>query len=147
MTTRGVVWQGMVYVDLELLCVKLIRPFVEEKERIGLDFWACYDKSAEEGVYNPFIETTKKMVLAHLQRKKYLHIWSFEREVERVVRECLVSGYLGWEFAELFKGKTETELDEFTKSSLSENDVKREALNETSRLDAETGRWKMNVRK
>lgn len=85
MTTQDIGYQGMVHVDLGSPYMKLTRPFVEKKELIGLDFWAYFDKSAAEGVNNPFIEGIKAVVPKHLQGKKYPHIWTFERHVGRVM--------------------------------------------------------------
>ena len=134
---KDIGYQGMVHLDLDSPYMKLIRPFLEKKERLGLDFWGAVDKSAVEGVYGPFVEGLKKMIPEHWQKRKYPHIWTFDRQVERVVRECLMSEYLGWEMAELFEGKTEADLDELAKSFLFENCVKREGLNEALRRDAE----------
>jgi uncharacterized protein YifE (UPF0438 family) len=78
-------------------------------------------------VYDPF--GLKKMVPEHLQKKKYPHVWGFQRHVVRVVRETLMSEQLGWEFAELFEGKNEEELEELAESFAFENCVKRDSLN------------------
>lgn len=134
---KDIGYQGMVHVDLDSPYMKLIRPMVEKKEKLGADFWACFDKTAVEGVYKPFIEGLKSMIPEHLQTRKYPHHWTFDRQVERAVRECLVSEYLGWEFAELFDGKTEEELDVLAQSFLFENCVKREGLNAILSADAE----------
>jgi hypothetical protein len=69
------------------------------------------------------------MVPEHLQTKKDPFIWDFQKHVERVMRETLMSEYLGWEFAELFEGKSEEELEELVKSFAFENCVKRDGLN------------------
>jgi hypothetical protein len=52
-----------------------------------------------------------------------------------VVRETLLSEYLGWEFAELFKGKTEEELEELARSFAFENCIKRDGLNKILQED------------
>lgn len=54
--------------------------------------------------------------------------------MERVVRECLLSEYMGWEMAELFLGKSEAELDELAGSFRFENCVVREELNMILRM-------------
>ena len=48
-----------------------------------------------------------------------------------------MSEYLGWEMAELFRGKSEAELDELAGSFKLENCVVREELNEILRIDAQ----------
>jgi hypothetical protein len=119
----------MVYVDPDTPYRKLIDPFVAKKQKLALDFWGVVDKQGVSDVYTPFIEGLKKMVPEHLQSKKYPFIWDFQRHVERVVRETLMSEYLGWEFAELFAGKNEEELEGLARSFAFENCVRREGLN------------------
>ncbi len=43
-----------------------------------------------------------------------------------------MSEYLGWEFAELFKGKSEDELEELAKSFAFENCVERDGFEKDS---------------
>ncbi|KAI3543271.1 glucan 1,3-beta-glucosidase [Colletotrichum abscissum] len=141
---KDIGYQGMVYLDPESPYMRLIQPFVEKKQRNGLDFWGCADKSAiDNEVYAPFIEKLKKQIPAHLLKKKYPKVWNFDRQVERVVRECLMSEYAGWEFAELFKGKTEDELEELAASFALENCKTRDRLNEYLKEDAVTANGKL----
>ncbi|KAG2171131.1 hypothetical protein JADG_010870 [Aureobasidium aubasidani] len=79
------------------------------------------------------------MVPAHIRDAMYPNVWSFDRQFERVIRECLLSEYLGKEFAELFTGKTYEELDELAASFRFENCVPREGLNAILRADAVGG--------
>jgi hypothetical protein len=90
--------------------------------------------------YTPFIEGLKKMVPQHLQTKKYPFIWDFQRHVGRVVRETLMSEYLGWKFAELFERKGEEELEELARSFSFEMYVKRDGLNGNLREDGRRGK-------
>jgi hypothetical protein len=128
----------MTYVDPDSAYMKLIGPFVAKKQKLGLDFWGCLNKEGVEHIYKPFIEGLKAQIPEQFHKKKYPNVWDFDRQVERVVRECLMSEYLGWEFAELFRDKTEAELDELAASFKLENCIKRERLNDTLRKDAET---------
>ncbi|WYZ36819.1 hypothetical protein EsH8_II_000325 [Colletotrichum jinshuiense] len=138
---KDIGYQGMVYLDPESPYMRLIQPFVEKKQRNGLDFWGCADKSAvDKEVYEPFISKLKEMIPEHLLKKKYPKVWTFDRQVERVVRECLLSEYAGWEFAELFKGKTEAELEELAASFALENCKTRDQLNDYLRDDAVTAK-------
>lgn len=134
---KDIGYQGMVYVDPESPYMKLIGEFVAKKQRLGLDFWGVVDKNGVADVYEPFIAGLKAQIPEHLWKKKYPHIWTFDRQVERVVRECLMSEYLGWEFAELFEGKSEAELDELAASFKLENCIKRDGLNRILMNDAE----------
>ncbi|KAH7329464.1 glucan 1,3-beta-glucosidase [Stachybotrys elegans] len=140
---KDIGYQGMVYVDPESPYMRLIQPFVDKKQRLGLDFWGVADKSAiDDAVYTPFLAKLKAEVPEHLQKKKYPKIWTFDRQVERVVREVLLSEYHGWEMAELFRGKTEEELEALAASFALENCRTRDTLNEHLREDAEILREK-----
>ncbi|KAJ6100052.1 hypothetical protein N7467_001587 [Penicillium canescens] len=133
---KDIGYQGMVYVDPETPYMKLIQPFVTRKQELGLDFWGVVDKSGVEGVYGPFISGLKKMVPEVYHSVKYPKVWSFDRHVERVVRECLMSEYVGWEMAELFRGKTEEELEALASSFAMENCKQRDELSAILREDA-----------
>jgi hypothetical protein len=135
-TYKDVGYQGMVYASPDSPYMKLIEPFVEKKQALGLDFWGVVDKSGVADVYEPFVDSLREMVPEHLQNSKYPPTWSFDRQVERVVRECLMSEYLGKEFAELFVGKSFEEIDELAASFKFENCIKRDGLNEALRADA-----------
>ncbi|XP_014551205.1 glycoside hydrolase family 5 protein [Bipolaris victoriae FI3] len=126
---KDIGYQGMTYVGLDTPCMKLIAPFVAKKQKLALDFWGVVDKDGVKDVYEPFIAGLKNMVPEHLQKKMYPNTWIFDRQVERAVREGLMSEYLGWEFADLFEGKTEEELEELAKSFAFENCIKRDGLN------------------
>lgn len=133
---KDVGYQGMVYLDPESPYMRLLRPFIDKKQRLGLDFWACADKTKiNDEVYGPFVAKLKEMIPGHLLRKKYPKIWTFDRQVERVVRECLMSEYLGWELAEAFRDKTEEELEELAASFALENCLRRDPLNEILQHD------------
>lgn len=133
---KDIGYQGMVYLNPDTPYMKLIAPFVAKRQKLALDFWGCVDKEGVKDVYGPFVEGLKSMVPEHLQKKKYPHMWTFDRHVERVVRETLMSEYLGWEFAELFQGKTEDELEELARSFAFENCVRRDGLNKILQDDS-----------
>jgi hypothetical protein len=133
---KDVGYQGMVYVDPESPYMCLVRPFIEKKQRLGLDFWSCADKtSINAEVYQPLISKLKEMIPEELQQKKYPKIWTFDRQVERVLRECLMSEYLGWELAEAFRGKTKEELEDLAGSFALDKCVKRQELNWILEMD------------
>lgn len=138
---KDIGYQGLVYVDPESPYMKLVQAFVEKKQRLGLDFWGVVDKSGVDGdAYGPFIAKLKASIPEHLLKKKYPKIWTFDRQVERAVREMLVSEYMGHEMAELFAGKTEEELEALAASFALENCVTRDELNEILRMDAAKSR-------
>ncbi|KAH7041611.1 glucan 1,3-beta-glucosidase [Microdochium trichocladiopsis] len=135
---KDVGYQGMVYTDPESPYMSLIQPFIEKKQRLGLDFWGICDKSGiDNEVYGPFIAKLKESIPEHLHKKKYPKTWTFDRQVERVVREMLMSEYMGWEMAELFRGKTEEELEALAASFALKNCKTRDELNSILTLDAQ----------
>lgn len=137
---KDIGYQGMVHVDPESPYMKLIELFIAKKQHLGLDFWGCTDKEGVSDTYGPFIEKLKNTIPQHLHKKKYPQTWTFDRQVERAVRESLMSEYLVWEFAELFRGKGKEELEDLAKSFAFENCVKRDKLNAVLIKDALVGR-------
>ncbi|KAF5587807.1 endoglucanase C [Fusarium subglutinans] len=107
---KDVGYQGMVYADPESPYMRLIAPFIAKKQRLGLDFWGVVNKDGVKHLYEPFIQGLKEEVLEKYRDTKYPKIWTFERQFERVIRECLMSEYVGWELAELFRDKSKEEL-------------------------------------
>jgi hypothetical protein len=137
---KDIGYQGMVHVSRDSPYMKLIGDFVAKKQRLGLDFWGVVDKSGVAKTYDPFLKDIKEMVPEHLHDIKYPHHWSIDRQFERVIRECLLSDYLSLEFAELFTGKSEEELDELAASFKFENCVTRDTLTHLLQADAEKSR-------
>ena len=91
-------------------------------------------------VYAPFVWALKDAVPPPLRRARYPPQWTFDRHVERVVRECLLSEYLGLEMAELFRGQPLQQLDALAASFKFENCVQRTELNEILKADVEASR-------
>ncbi|RYP06354.1 hypothetical protein DL764_003199 [Monosporascus ibericus] len=132
---KDIGYQGMVYVDPASPYMKLIQPFVEKKERLGLDFWGVVNKDSVKHIYEPFIAGLRAEISEKHARTKYPKVWTFGRHVERVVRECLMSEYVGWDLAELFRGKEKEELEELAASFAFKNCKGREELNNILRID------------
>ena len=126
---KDIGYQGMTYLSPDTAYMELIAPFLAKKKKLGLDFWGSVDKSAVAHVYEPFVKALRDMVPEHLRGKRYPPQWNFDRHVERSVRECLLSEYLGWEMAELFAGKSMEDLDSLAASFKLENCVLRKELN------------------
>ncbi|KFA71212.1 hypothetical protein S40288_03848 [Stachybotrys chartarum IBT 40288] len=126
---KDIGYQGMTYLDPASPYMTLIQPFVEKKQRLGLDFWGVVNKDGVKHLYEPFLEGLKKEVIEPYRDTKYPKIWTFERQFERVIRECLMSEYVGWEMAELFRGKSKEELEELAGSFAFENCKRRDMLN------------------
>ena len=134
---KDIGYQGMVHVDPNSAYMKLIQPFVNKKESLGLDFWGVVNKDGVKPIYEPFVNALREMVPEAYRQNRYPKVWTFDRQVERAVRECLMSEYVGWDMAELFRGKSEEDLEELAASFALRNCKVREQLNEILRQDAE----------
>jgi hypothetical protein len=118
----------MVFVNPDTPYRKRFQDFLLKKYRLGVDAWGTDDKNVRH-IYEPIIELIKKSVPDESFRKLYPPIWSLEERVTRISRTMLVAEYLVREWAELFKGLNEKELEELAKSFAFENCGKRDELN------------------
>ncbi|KAL2828187.1 putative cellulase [Aspergillus cavernicola] len=128
--------QGMTYVRPDSAYLRLIRPFLEKKQGLGLDFWTMVSQDGVKGIYEPFLTAIKGMVDERFHKGRYPRQWTIERQFERVIRETLLSEYVGWELAELFRGKSEEQLEELAASFALRNCCIRVELNEVLSRDA-----------
>jgi len=81
-------------------------------------------------VYEPLMTAVKEWVSKHLYNRKYPSaLWKTSRHFEREVRETLLGGYLGREYAKYFQGKNKAELEELTQSFKIGNCKIRENMN------------------
>jgi hypothetical protein len=137
-TYKDINYQGMVYMDTASPYMKLLAPFIQKKKDLSADFWGSNDDKVRH-VYEPLMTAVKEWVPKHLHNKKYPSpLWTIDRHFERVIRETLLSEYLGWECAEYFEGKSVEELDELAQSFMFENCKVREDLNEVLSRSAVT---------
>lgn len=134
---KDIGFQGMTYLSPDSAYMKLLAPFLAKKKRLGLDKWGR-DDAAVKHIYEPLIAHFKAEIPEEIQKKRYPAHWGLEGNIHRVLREMLMSEYLGYEFAEYFRGKSFEELDELARSFRLEECVKREGLNEILRRDAES---------
>lgn len=136
-TYKDINYQGMVYTNPDSAYMKLLQPFIQKKKDLSADFWGSNDDKVKH-VYEPFFKAIKEWVPEHLHNKNYPSpVWTIDRHFERVIRETLLSEYLGWEMAEYFEGKSEKELDELAASFKFENCLVRGALNAVLSEDAQ----------
>jgi hypothetical protein len=126
----------MVYVSPDTPWMKLLAPFLAKKASLAVDFWGRNDKDVKH-IYEPLYQHVKDSIPERFQKKRYPSpLWNIERYVERVLNEMLLSEYLGFEMAELFKDKSFEELDALAASFKLENCVMREGLNSILRADS-----------
>ncbi|KAK1762536.1 glycoside hydrolase [Phialemonium atrogriseum] len=135
---KDIGFQGMVYTNPDSAYIRLMKPFLDKKKRLGLDKWGRDDTHVGH-IYAPLIQHLKEEIPEEFLNKRYPQHWRIEGHVHRVIRETLFSEILTWEYASYFKGKTLEELDELAASFKLENCMKRDGLNEILRADAEQG--------
>ena len=117
--------------------MKLLKPFLAKKAALGTDFWGRNDSKDIKDIYGPLFAHLRDVVPAEFQKRRYPSpLWGIERHAERVLREMLMGEYLGYEMADLFRGKTFEELDELAASFKLENCVQRSELNEILKKDS-----------
>jgi endoglucanase len=114
--------QGVVYAAPDSPWTERIRPITEKKARLGVDAWGGTDAEIRH-IMGP---------LEELFAKEYPGYDPFpfgsKREIELLVRNILLAEPLLPEYAELFRGMGEDEIDATMRSFRFENCVKREGL-------------------
>ena len=140
-TYKDIGYQGMVYVSPDTPWMRLLGSFLKKKAALGTDFWGRDDQDGDmKHMYELLFDHLKEVVPEKFQKKRYPSpLWGIERHAERVLREMLMGEYLGFEMAELFRGKTLEELDELAGSFKLENCVQRTGLNEILKMDSKLG--------
>jgi hypothetical protein len=134
---KDIGYQGMLHVSPDSAWLKLLKPFMQKKARLGVDFWGRDDKEVAH-IYEPVKQHFKDVVPQEHWNKKYPSpLWDMSRHIDRVLRESLLSEYLCYEMAEYFRGKSNEELVELAESFKFENCVQRNQLNAILQKDAD----------
>lgn len=126
---------GMVYTDPNSAYIRLLKPFLDKKRRLGVDKWGR-DDSHVKHLYEPLLAHIKEEIPEKFQKKRYPQHWGLEGHVNRVLRELLISELLTYEYASYFEDKSMEELDELAASFKFENCLKRDGLNDILKADA-----------
>lgn len=126
----------MVYTDPNSAYMRLLKPFLDKKKRLGLDTWGRDDTQVKQ-IWQPLLQHFKEEVPEQFHNVRYPHHWGLEKQVFRVARDMLMSELLTYEFASYFEDKTMDELDELAASFKIENCWKRDGLNKILQKDAE----------
>ncbi|ORY13439.1 glycoside hydrolase family 5 protein [Clohesyomyces aquaticus] len=135
-TYKDINYQGMVYTDPASPYMKLLSPFIQKKRDLSADFWGSNDDKVKH-IYESLMTAVKEWVPKHLHNKKYPSpLWTIDRHFERIIREALLSEYLGWECAEYFKELEEKDLEVLAASFKIENCILRDGLNRALSEDA-----------
>lgn len=124
-TYKDIGLQGVVYANPESPWMKRIQPVLEKKLRLGADSWGGLDINIRH-ILQPIEE---------LFTKEFPDFDPFpfgtQWQINRLVRNILLSEPLISEFAELFTNMSETEIDELMASFKFENCVQRTELANT----------------
>ena len=121
-TYKDIGLQGVVYAAPDSPWTERIRPITEKKARLGVDAWGGTDADIRH-IMGP---------LEELFAKEYPGYDPFpfgsKREIALLLRNILLAEPLLPEYAELFRGMGEDEIDAMMRSFRFENCVKREGL-------------------
>jgi len=114
--------QAVVYANPESKWMQRIRPVFEKKARLGVDSWGGIDTHIRH-IMGP-LEQTFAQEFPNFDPFPFGTQW----HLRRLVRHILLTEPLLDEFGALFKGMTETEIDEMMQSFRFENCVRRTEL-------------------
>jgi len=121
-TYKDIGLQGVVYAAPDSPYLERIRPIIEKKARLGVDAWGGKDAEIRD-VMEP---------LERLFEREYPGYEPFpfgvQREIELLVRNILLAEPMLPEYAGLFRGMGEEEIDAMMRSFRFENCVRREPL-------------------
>ncbi|KAG8625816.1 hypothetical protein KVT40_006217 [Elsinoe batatas] len=118
--------QAMVTLDKSSKFMRTIAKFQDKKRDLQLDAWGRMPSAEVEKVINPLVEWIDKV--APTSTDRYPTPWATERQITRLINQIWVSGCLSDEFAELFRGMGEEELEECARSWSFEECGRREEL-------------------
>ena len=119
--------QGMVYTSPESSWNKLIEPILEKKKHLQLDAWGTYPSKEVDSVMRPLIDWIDSV--SPTAKQTYPSTWNTARHIQRLVMQSFLAESFVHEFAELFRDKDETELEELARSWSFEECLKRDGLN------------------
>ncbi|KAF5381837.1 hypothetical protein D9757_008352 [Collybiopsis confluens] len=132
---KDIGFQGMVCVSQNTPYMTRFRSFLLKKHRMAVDAWGADDKQVKH-IYDPIISLIKDEIPSPEHRRLYPPIWSLENRVTRISRTILVAEFLVAEWAEMFVGLNDGEIEALARSFRFEGCKKREELNEILKANA-----------
>jgi hypothetical protein len=118
----------MVHVKLDSPYMSLFKDFLAKKQRLAIDSWGA-DDAAIRQIYQPIVDHIKEEVKPEHQNLYPHPVWKLQDRINRLTRAILLSEFLVKEWAEHFRGKDETELDELARSFAFDSCNLRDGLN------------------
>lgn len=119
--------QGMVYTSPESPWNKLVKPMLEKKKRLQLDSWGQYPSEEVDKLIIPLVNWID--LVSPTATKTYPTTWNTKRHIDRQVLQTFLAESFVQEFAELFRGKSEAELEDLARSFSFKECVQRDGLN------------------
>ncbi|RXW17225.1 hypothetical protein EST38_g8619 [Candolleomyces aberdarensis] len=126
---KDIGFQGMVHVSPSTPYRRHFAQFLARKHRLAVDAWGKDDKDVKH-VYQPIISLIENSVADPKYLKLYPPLWTLPERVTRISRTIMLAEFMVQEWADLFKGMDETQLEDLAKSFAFENCLKRDGLNE-----------------
>ncbi len=121
-TYKDIGLQGVVYANQNSAWLRRIRPMLEKKARLGVDAWGSRDTEVRH-ILDPIRKTFER------EFPKYEPFpFGAKRHMDQLVRHVLLTEPLIDEFAALFKGVSDSEIDELMDSFRFEHCVQRTEL-------------------
>lgn len=125
----------MVHVSLDTPYMVLFKDHLAQKHRLALDAWGADDQYVRDA-YAPLIDLIKREVKPEDQSLYPAPVWKLADRVGRLARNILLSEFLIKSWAEVFRGKSETEIDAIARSFHFDNCVHRDLLNKVLKENA-----------
>lgn len=120
--------QGMVHTAPDSPWNRAIAPFLEKKRAGQLDGWAPRPSAELDALFDPLVAWIEN--ISPDVKKMYPGPWKTKRHLVRRVLHDLVSTSLSDEFASIFAGMDEAQLEELAQSFQFERCAQRQGLNQ-----------------
>ncbi|CAG7934247.1 unnamed protein product [Penicillium olsonii] len=120
--------QGMVYTNPESRWNETLKPFLDKKSKLWLDKWGQRPASEPEAALRPLVNWIDSV--SPTAKETYPTSWNTEMHVMRNVFNTFLAASFVNDFAELFRGASEEDLDDLARSFHFEACLQREGLNQ-----------------
>ena len=119
--------QGMIYTNPNSKWNQTIKPFLDKKRKFCLDAWGRHPSSEPDAAVKQLSDWIDRV--SPSAKFTYPTSWNTQTHVMRNVFYTFLAATFVDEFADLFKGMDETELEELARSFHFDQCVQREGLN------------------
>ncbi|CDK28776.1 unnamed protein product [Kuraishia capsulata CBS 1993] len=126
---KDIGYQGLTFVKPESKYYSHLKDWLAKKQRLGIDKWGRIAPKEVESIYDAVKDHFHKEIPEKFHKAVYPNNLAIDGYIDRVLRECLLSQFLTFEFAEYFRDLSFEELDELASSFKFENLQTRDELN------------------